>query len=77
MAKGSKDAQDAAKHDGFFNDLLEIQKLLWKNDDLMEQETLFELQDKVSELALKMAGDNPLKQDLLLREFPWLYKKKS
>lgn len=39
-----------------YEKLEKIQELLWKNDDLMDQDTLFELQDKVAELILEVAG---------------------
>lgn len=30
-----------------YNEVKKIQQMLWKNDDLLEQETLFDLQDYV------------------------------
>lgn len=53
--------------------LIKVQKLLWKNDDLMSQETLFDLQDEVQTLVLKVAEDTN-STDIILKEFPWLYK---
>jgi hypothetical protein len=53
--------------------LIKVQKLLWKNDDLMNQETLFDLQDEVQTLVLKVAEDTN-STDIILKEFPWLYK---
>lgn len=53
--------------------LIKVQKLLWKNDDLMNQETLFNLQDEVQTLVLKVAEDTN-STDIILKEFPWLYK---
>jgi len=53
--------------------LIKVQKLLWNNDDLMNQETLFDLQDEVQTLVLKVAEDTN-STDIILKEFPWLYK---
>ena len=50
----------------------EIQLLLWKDDDRMDQETLFELQDRVADLAFKIASkENRL--DRLIEKFKWIY----
>ena len=51
-----------------------IQEMLWRNDDLMDQETLFELQDYVADLALEVAN-NENKVNRLVTKFPWLYRK--
>lgn len=56
-----------------YNDLKKIQKLLWKSDDRMDQETLFELQELVAELTLKVAQKEK-KVDDLLKNFKWLYQ---
>lgn len=56
-----------------YENLKKIQKLLWKDDDLMRQETLFELQELVAELTLK-AAEKENKVDDLLKNFKWLYK---
>lgn len=53
--------------------LIKVQKLLWNNDDLMNQETLFDLQDEVQTLVLKVAEDTN-STDIILKEFHWLYK---
>lgn len=53
--------------------LVEIQKLLWKNDDLISQDDLFTLQDKISDLTLESAKEEG-KVDLLVKEFPYIYK---
>ena len=58
-----------------YEKLEKIQELLWKDDDRMEQDTLFELQDKVAELILEVAGkEGPKTVDRLVAKFPWLYK---
>lgn len=59
-----------------YNDLKAIQKLLWKHDDLIEQEDLFAVQDKISELILKVAQKEN-KTDDLVKSFPWLYDVKE
>ena len=56
-----------------YNELKEIQKLIFKGDDLMDQETLFELQDRITELTLQVAQKEN-KTDDLVKSFPWLYK---
>ena len=61
-----------------YEKLEKIQEMLWKNDDLMDQETLFELQDYVAELILDVAGkEGPEKVDRLIAKFPWLYQTKE
>lgn len=55
-----------------YNEIVHIQKLIWKDDDRMEQEVLFELQEYVADLALKIAMKEG-KADRLVKEFPWLY----
>lgn len=57
-----------------FDALCEIQKLAWRDDDCMTQDTLFQLQDKLQDLTLNVAGKvSPKAVDKLLAEFPWLY----
>jgi hypothetical protein len=58
-----------------YDELKKIQKLLWKSDDRMDQETLFELQDYVAEVTLKVAQEEN-KDDDLVKSFPWLYESK-
>jgi len=55
-----------------YESIAHIQKLLWKDDDRMDQETLFELQEYVAKLALGIAQKEGRVDDLL-REFPYLY----
>lgn len=55
-----------------------IQELLWRDDDMMRQETLFELQDYVAELILEVANkEGPKTVDRLVKKFPWLYQVKE
>jgi len=56
-----------------YNKLKHIQKLLWKCDDRMDQEDLFELQDYVADLTLEIAKKEN-KVDDLMKDFKWLYK---
>lgn len=56
-----------------YKELKHIQKLLWQSDDLMNQDTLYELQDYVAELTLKIAQQEK-KTDDLMEHFKWLYK---
>lgn len=56
-----------------YKELSDIQRLLWKNDDYMDQETLFELQEKMAELVLNVAIKEHKITELLV-EFPWLYE---
>lgn len=53
--------------------LKKIQTLLWKDDDRMDQDTLFELQDYVSEIILNVAKQEN-RMDDLVQKFPWLYE---
>jgi len=61
---------------GYYEKIKEIQQLLWKDDDRMDQETLFELQDGVADLALAIATDEGWEKDLVA-SFPWLYELKD
>lgn len=56
-----------------YNDLKEILSLLWKHDDNMDQDTLFEVQDKMSEIILKVAKKENKTEDLL-KSFSYLFK---
>ena len=56
-----------------YNEIKKIQKLLWKHDDMMDQEDLFELQEQVMELALRIA-EKEKKTEQLIKDFPNLYK---
>ena len=56
-----------------YDELKKIQSLLWKDDDRMDQETLFELQDYVSKLILNVAKEENKTNDLV-KSFPWLYE---
>lgn len=55
-----------------YNELKELQMILWRNDDLMSQDTLFSAQDKLAEITLHVAVAARQEKDLV-KEFPWLY----
>ena len=57
-----------------YEELEKIQELLWRNDDMMDQETLFEVQERVADLLLKVA-EKEGKVEHLVAEYPWLYRK--
>ena len=59
---------------GYYNKIKEIQHMLWfPDEDRMDQEILFELQEKMADLALAIATDEGQEEDLVAT-FPWLYK---
>lgn len=55
-----------------YNKLEKILELLWRDDDLMDQDTLFELQDYVADVALEVAESEGMVEQLVAK-FPWLY----
>ena len=63
-----------------FKQIVELQKLMWVNDDCMDWETLANAQDKLASFALTYAGKlnlgglNPKHVDTLCEQFPWLYE---
>jgi len=59
-----------------YNEIKKIQQLLWKHDDMMQQEDLFELQELVAELALGIAQKEK-KTEQLAKDFPYLYERKA
>lgn len=52
--------------------LKELQLLAWSGDDLLSQDTLFEIQDKLADLTLKVAVAAGMDKELAAT-FPWLY----
>lgn len=56
----------------YYSKIKEIQQLVWKDDDRMDQETLFELQERVADLALAIATNEDETEDLV-HTFPFLY----
>lgn len=57
----------------FYTDIKNIMRLSMKDDDRMNQETLFELQEAVCNLALRIAVMEGKEQDLV-NAFPWCYQ---
>jgi len=55
-----------------YTELKELQKMVWSSDDLMDQETLFAVQDKLADITLNVAVAARQSKDLV-KEFPWLY----
>lgn len=65
---------------GIFCRLLKVQELVFKGDDLMDQEVLFELQDEVSQLSLDVANSlngkgKEVALDMLVDHYPYIYKR--
>lgn len=60
-----------------FNELIIINTLAWQDDDIMRQETLFDVQEKVANLLLAVAQDigNPALR-VICKAFPYLYSMK-
>lgn len=59
---------------GYYEKIKEIQKLAWKDDDRMDQDTLFDLQEGIADLALAIATNEGMTDDLV-KTFPWLYER--
>lgn len=55
-----------------YNKLKKLQKLAWQNDDMMDQDTLFNLQDALANVILEVARDCGATEDLI-KSFPFLY----
>ena len=57
-----------------YNSIEHIMKLIFKCDDLMDQEVLFELHDYIAQFALDLANqEGPKTVDRLVKKFPYLY----
>ena len=61
---------------GNYDKIEEILSLAWRNDDRMDQETLFDLQDRLAEFALKIAQDEWC-VDRLIKKFPRIYERRD
>lgn len=59
-----------------YKHIKELLALVWKDDDHMTQETLFEVQDKVADFALAVAQHIGQEKDLLAT-FPWVFEEKE
>ena len=56
-----------------YNELKKLQRIAWRDDDMMRQETLFDLQEQLADLTLAVARDCGAEHDLALA-FPYLYR---
>lgn len=59
-----------------YDELVDIQKLLWQDDDMMAQDTLFDVQDRFADILFRIAEYSG-KVDELVKQFPWIYKAKE
>jgi hypothetical protein len=57
----------------YFETLVKIFELVWEDDDLMEQDTLFTLQDYVGDALIKIAEGKWSSE--LIEKFPWAFSK--
>lgn len=62
------------KKSDIFNKLMEIQDLIWEEDDMLSQESLFEVQNITAKLVLNLANDLE-KGSILIEKYPWLYRR--
>ena len=58
-----------------YNELKRIQSIVWQDDDMMTQDTLFDVQERLADLTLKAANDIG-KAEELAADFPWLYARR-
>ena len=56
-----------------FETLIKIFELVWEDDDLMEQDTLFTLQDYVGDALMQIAEGKWSGE--LIAKFPWAFSK--
>lgn len=63
-----------AKKSEIFDSLIKLQDILWEDDDLIEQDSLFEAQEILAKLVLQI-GKDVKKLDLLLDKYPYLYQR--
>jgi hypothetical protein len=59
-----------------YKELKKVLTMAFKDDDMMNQETLFDLQDYVADLTLKVAEKENKVEDLV-KDFAWLYQPKE
>ena len=53
--------------------VLNLQRIAWRGDDLMDQTDLFELQEELANLTMEMANQLGKCRELV-KEFPLLYR---
>jgi hypothetical protein len=56
-----------------YDEVKQLLKLAWDGDDLMDQGTLFQLQDRLGRFALRVAKEEGKVKDLI-KTFEFLYK---
>lgn len=59
-----------------YKQVVKIQELIWQDDDCIEQENLFEVQELIAKLALDIATKEH-KVEELVKQFPYLYELKG
>ena len=59
--------------ENIYTKVVNLQKIAWRGDDLMDQTDLFELQEELATLAMEMANQLGKCRELV-KEFPWLYR---
>lgn len=52
--------------------VVNLQRIAWRGDDLMDQDDLYELQEELGDLAMDIANQLGRGGELV-KEFPWLY----
>lgn len=57
-----------------YNDLERIQSLLWRREDMIDQEDFFEVQDIMADVILEVAKAEG-KVEQLVKKFPFLYRR--
>lgn len=57
-----------------YEELEKLQTLLWKGDDLVDQCDLFDMQDLLADLTLRVAKEEG-QVDRLVKKFPFLYRR--
>ena len=57
-----------------YNDIEKLQEIMWRHDDRIDQTSLFEAQELLADIALKIAC-NEGEVERLAKRFPFLYEK--
>lgn len=58
-----------------YRKLKKIMQLIWKDNDRIDQVTLYEVQDKLADVLLIVAEEESQMKDLV-KSFPWVYEQK-
>lgn len=56
-----------------FKELMRLQELVWSGDDQIGQEELFEVQNQLANILLKLGKDVKGEEELVSK-FPYLYR---